>query len=133
MVRDKLAVFFVSNYDVPYAEKLIPAADISEQISTAGTKVRDRKHEILMNGAVTLGTVDGANVEISARGARRTIMCLARGWRNIERIGDDYNPRRYYESNRHLARVMNTLVDGTLGDDGTGMFKDLFDSLLNSM
>lgn len=50
----------------------------------------------------------------------------------LEKMGDDYNPRRYYESNRHLARVMNTLIDGTLDDNGTGMFRDLFDSLLNN-
>ncbi len=133
MVRDKLAVFFVSNYDVPYAEKLIPAADISEQISTAGTEGSGTGNmKFMMNGAVTLGTVDGANVEIFQHAGEENNYVFGARVEDIEKLGDDYNPRHYYESNRHLARVMNTLVDGTLDDDGTGMFKDLFDSLLGT-
>jgi len=134
-IRHKLAVYFVSNYDVPYAEKLITAADISEQISTAGTEASGTGNmKFMMNGAVTLGTYDGANVEIFQQAGEENNYVFGARVEEIERLNltGEYNPRHYYESNHHLARVMNTLIDGTLDDNGTGMFRDLFDSLLNS-
>ncbi len=131
--KDVLKVVFIENYSVSEAEMMIPAADISEQISTAGMEGSGTGNmKFMMNGAVTLGTVDGANVEIFQHAGEENNYVFGARVEDIEKLGDDYNPRHYYESNRHLARVMNTLVDGTLDDDGTGMFKDLFDSLLGT-
>ncbi len=130
-VNKRLAVYFVSNYDVPYAERLMPAADISEQISTAGTEASGTGNmKFMMNGAVTLGTLDGANVEIFKHaGLENNYKCGAE-LREIERAGNGYDPRKLYRGNERIRRVVDTLIDGTLEDGGTGMFRDIYHSLL---
>ncbi|MDL2238071.1 glycogen/starch/alpha-glucan family phosphorylase [Christensenellaceae bacterium OttesenSCG-928-K19] len=131
-VNGRMAVYFVSNYDVPYAEKLFPAADISEQISTAGTEASGTGNmKFMMNGAVTLGTYDGANVEIFEQAGEGNNYVFGARVEELEEMGDKYNPRKVYKSNPRLKRVVDTLVDGTLSDNGTGMFQALYDSLLS--
>ena len=126
-----LNVVFVHNYNVSSAEKLFPAADVSEQISTAGLEASGTGNmKFMLNGAVTHGTYDGANVEIAeAAGIENTFIFGARV-EDLPAIRGYYNPRWQYENIPGLKRAMDALVDGTLLDGGTGMFKDIYDSLL---
>lgn len=130
-VKDKLQVVFVHNYNVSYAEKLTPAADISEQISTAGTEASGTGNmKFMLNGAVTLGTLDGANVEIVEQAGEENNYIFGARVEEIEKIKNTYSSKALYESNPRIKKVLDTLVDGTLSDDGTGMFKELYHSIL---
>ena len=114
-VNRYIKVVFVSNYNVSYAEKLIPAADISEQISTAGTEASGTGNmKLMLNGAVTLGTYDGANIEIV---------------KELKEIIPGYNSRKLLSENEKIRRIINTLIDGTVSDGGSGMFRELYYSL----
>lgn len=131
-VKDLLQVVFVQNYNVSYAEKLTPAADVSEQISTAGTEASGTGNmKFMLNGAVTLGTYDGANVEIVAEAGEENNYIFGLRVEDIEQIKESYNARQVYESNPRVKRVVDTLVDGTFDDGGTGMFKELYGALLD--
>jgi starch phosphorylase len=131
-VKDKLQVVFVSNYNVSYAEKLTPAADISEQISTAGTEASGTGNmKFMLNGAVTLGTFDGANVEIVEQAGEENNYIFGARVEDIEKIKNSYNARELYEQNPRIKKVIDTLVDGTVNDGGTGMFAELYNSILN--
>lgn len=130
-VRDKIQVLFVSDYNVSYAEKLIPAADVSEQISTAGTEASGTGNmKLMLNGAVTLGTLDGANVEIVEQAGAENNYIFGAKVEEIKAITADYDPTLIYKKNKRLKRVMDTLFDGTFTDSGEGEFKELHDSLL---
>ena len=130
-VKDKLHVVFVSNYNVSYAEKLTPAADISEQISTAGTEASGTGNmKFMLNGAVTLGTLDGANVEIVEQAGEENNYIFGAKIEEIENISKTYNPKELYDQNPRIKRVLDTLVDGTFSDGGNGMFAELFNSIL---
>lgn len=130
-VNDKLQVIFVTNYNVSYAEKLTPAADVSEQISTAGTEASGTGNmKFMLNGAVTLGTYDGANVEIVEQAGSENNYIFGARVEDIEKIKDTYDPIKLYNGNPRIKKVLDTLIDGTFDDGGTGMFKDLYDSLL---
>lgn len=130
-VRDKIQVLFVQNYNVSYAEKLIPAADVSEQISTAGTEASGTGNmKLMLNGAVTLGTLDGANIEIVEQAGAENNYSFGATVEEIAQISDTYDPKALYESNPRIRRVVDTLIDGTLDDGGTGLFRELYDSLL---
>ena len=130
-VAGRLRVVFVHNYNVSSAEMLFPAADISEQISTAGLEASGTGNmKFMMNGAVTLGTMDGANVEIAKAVGEENIQIFGVRIEDMEATRAYYNPKWQYQNIPGLKRVMDALVDGTLGDGGTGMFQDLFQSLL---
>lgn len=130
-MRDKLQVVFVSNYNVSYAEKLTPAADISEQISTAGTEASGTGNmKFMLNGAVTLGTYDGANVEIVEQAGEENNYIFGARVEDIEKIRDTYQPRELYEQNPRIKKVVDTLIDGTFDDGGTGMFEELHQAIL---
>ena len=130
-VNNKLKVVFVQNYNVSYAEKLTPAADVSEQISTAGTEASGTGNmKFMLNGAVTLGTYDGANVEIVAEAGEENNYIFGARVEEIEKISKTYDPKKLYDENPRIKRVVDTLVDGTLDDGGTGMFEELYNSLL---
>lgn len=130
-VKDKLKVVFVSNYNVSYAEKLTPAADISEQISTAGTEASGTGNmKFMLNGAVTLGTYDGANVEIVDQAGEENNYIFGARVEDIEAIKNDYDPMELYKQNPRIKKVLDTLIDGTFDDGGTGMFQELYESIL---
>lgn len=131
--KDKLRVLFVQNYNVSYAEKLIPAADISEQISTAGLEASGTGNmKFMLNGAVTLGTYDGANVEIVEEAGWENEYIFGARVEEIEKIKPNYKPKeKIYYTNERVKRVINTLVDGTFNDGDTGMFGELFNALIN--
>lgn len=130
-VKDKLQVVFVSNYNVSYAEKITPAADFSEQISTAGTEASGTGNmKFMLNGAVTLGTYDGANVEIVQQAGEENNYIFGARVEDIEEIAKTYSAKELYNSEKRIKKVVDTLVDGTFDDGGNGMFKELYDSLL---
>ena len=129
--RGKLKVVFVSNYNVSYAEKIIAAADVSEQISTAGKEASGTGNMKLMaNGAVTLGTLDGANIEIVEEAGRENNYIFGATVEEINAVKDHYNPNGMYHNDYKIKRCLNALVDGTLNDGGTGIFRDLHDSIV---
>ncbi|MCC8042306.1 MAG: glycogen/starch/alpha-glucan phosphorylase [Oscillospiraceae bacterium] len=131
--KDKLKVIFVQNYNVSYGEKLFPAADISEQISTAGLEASGTGNmKFMLNGAVTLGTYDGANVEIVQEAGWENEYIFGARVEELAIVRPTYNPReKIYNRNDRVKRVVNTLVDGTFNDGDTGMFGELFNSLIN--
>lgn len=132
-VKDRMQLVFVTDYNVSYAEKIIPAADISEQISLAGTEASGTGNmKLMLNGALTLGTYDGANVEIVRQAGEENNIIFGMRVEEVERLRGSYDPRAVMEGNPRLARAVDALVNGTLDDGGTGAFRDLYDSLLNS-
>ncbi|MBS4537732.1 glycogen/starch/alpha-glucan phosphorylase [Clostridium sp. D2Q-11] len=132
-VNEKIKVVFVHNYRVSYAEKLFPAADVSEQISTAGKEASGTGNmKFMLNGTPTLGTYDGANVEIVEEAGEDNNFIFGARVEEIEEMkkNNSYDPEKYYENIKGLKRVVDTLIDGTFDDEGTGMFEELYDALL---
>ena len=130
-MKDKMQVVFVQNYNVSYAEKLVPAADISEQISTAGTEASGTGNmKFMLNGAVTLGTYDGANVEIVAEAGEENNYIFGARVEDIRKISKTYDPVKLYKKEARIKRVVDTLIDGTFDDGGSGIFKELHTALL---
>ncbi|MDD7383989.1 MAG: glycogen/starch/alpha-glucan phosphorylase [Actinomycetaceae bacterium] len=128
----KLKVVFIQNYNVSPAEHIIPAADISEQVSTAGKEASGTSNmKFMMNGALTLGTLDGANIEICDAVGKDNAYIFGATVEELEAGARDYHPRDAYETVPGLKRALNCLVDGTLNDGGTGDFYDLFASLVD--
>ena len=129
-VADKMKVVFVHNYNCSYAEHIIPAADISEQISPAGLEASGTGNmKLMLNGAVTLGTLDGANVEIAQEAGRENEYIFGHTVDQINAKKGNYYARGIYDINDRLRKALNTLVDGTVPtDDGQ---RNLFHALLD--
>ena len=112
--NDRLRVVFVQNYNCSYAEHIIPAADISEQISPAGTEASGTGNmKLMLNGAVTLGTYDGANVEIFEQAGIENNFVFGATVDEINAAKATYDPVTIYNANPRLRRVIDTLADGT--------------------
>lgn len=130
-VSKYIKVVFVKNYNVSYAEKLVAATDVSEQISTAGTEASGTGNmKLMLNGAVTLGTYDGANIEIVEEAGEENNYIFGARVEDIEEIKDTYSSKEIYEDDKNIKRVLDALVDGTLNDNKTKIFKELYDSIL---
>ncbi|WP_124055228.1 glycogen/starch/alpha-glucan phosphorylase [Arcanobacterium ihumii] len=126
-----IKVVFVENYNVSPAEHIIPAADVSEQISTAGKEASGTSNmKFMMNGALTLGTMDGANVEIVDSVGPENAYIFGALEEDLPELRKNYDPRSVVENTPGLKRVLDALTDGTLNDDGSGAFHDLLGSLL---
>ena len=129
-MKDRMRVVFVQNYNCSYAEKIIPAAEISEQISPAGTEASGTGNmKLMLNGAVTLGTFDGANIEIVQQSGRENNYIFGATLEEIEKAKPGYSSEKLYKKNKTLKRAVDALVDGTVADE-TGGLKELYDSLL---
>ncbi len=130
-VSKYIKIVFVSNYNVSYAEKIVAAAEVSEQISTAGTEASGTGNmKLMLNGACTLGTFDGANVEIVEEAGEQNNFIFGARVEEIESVKDSYDINKIYNENKKFKRVLDALVDGTLDDNGTGMFKELYSAIL---
>jgi starch phosphorylase len=131
-VKGKIRVVFVENYCVSIAEKIFPAADVSEQISTAGKEASGTSNmKFMMNGALTLGTMDGANIEIVKEAGKENEFMFGLTAEEIMKIESDhsYNPHEYLDRCPELSVVINQLIDGTY-DPTHQQFKEIYDSLM---
>lgn len=131
-IENKLKIVFVENYGVSLAEKIIPAADVSEQISLASKEASGTSNmKLMLNGAITLATLDGANVEIKERVGSKNIVIFGLREEEVYQYYHDgsYHSRSYYQNNPVLHRVLDALIDGTIpGVVAEG--RSIFDSLV---
>lgn len=130
----KLRIVFVENYRVSVAQKLFPAADISEQISTAGKEASGTGNmKFMLNGALTIGTLDGANVEIVEEAGEENNFIFGLKVNEIEEMrAKGYDPHVPYNSVEGLKRIVDSLIDGTFNDLGTGIYGNIHRSLMEN-
>ncbi|BDV43712.1 alpha-1,4 glucan phosphorylase [Geotalea uraniireducens] len=132
-VGDRLKVVFLANYGVSLAEKIFPAADLSEQISTAGTEASGTGNmKFALNGALTIGTLDGANIEIMEEVGRENIFIFGMNAGEVEELRrKGYVPRDYYNRNAELKKGLNMIAEGTFSPTNRELFRPIVDTLLN--
>lgn len=129
-IKGKLKVVFLPNYNVTLAEKIIPAADISLQISLAGTEASGTGNmKFMMNGAVTLGTYDGANIEICREAGEDSNYIFGLRENEVNMLKGKYSPKDIYNNNPEIKDVVDTLVSGKFGERYG--FIDIYNSLIN--
>jgi starch phosphorylase len=132
-VKDRLKVVFLPNFNVSMAEKIYPAADISEQISMAGKEASGTGNmKFALNGALTTGTLDGANVEIREQVGEANFFLFgltADEVLNLKQNG--YNPKAYYNENRNLREVLDRIAAGDYSNGDRGLFRPIVDSLVD--
>ena len=132
-VGDKLKVVFLKNYSVTLAEKIIPASELSEQISMAGLEASGTGNmKFALNGALTIGTMDGANIEIKEEVGNENIFIFGLLADEVIKLKESgYNPNKYYETNTILRGVIDRIASDYFSKDEQGIFSTLVDSLLN--
>ncbi|RMC07771.1 hypothetical protein DUI87_15240 [Hirundo rustica rustica] len=132
-VGDKLKVIFLENYRVSLAEKVIPAADLSQQISTAGTEASGTGNmKFMVNGALTIGTMDGANVEMAEEAGEENLFIFGMRVEDVEALDrKGYNAREYYESLPELRQAIDQISSGFFSPRDPGCFKDVVNMLMH--
>ena len=132
-IGDKLKVVFIPNYSVSLAQVIIPAADLSEQISLAGTEASGTSNmKFALNGALTIGTLDGANVEMLEHVGAENIFIFGNTAEEVEALrSQGYKPREYYEKDEELHQVLTQIGSGVFSPEEPGRYRDLVDSLIN--
>jgi len=132
LVKEKLEVVFVPNYGVTRAQFIIPAAELSEQISTAGYEASGTGNmKFILNGALTLGTLDGANVEIREEVGEENFFRFGLDAGEVQALRPAYNPARYIEENDELKRIIAQLRSGFFSAEEPSLFQPILDSLIN--
>ncbi|MBQ1817153.1 MAG: glycogen/starch/alpha-glucan phosphorylase [Clostridia bacterium] len=132
-VNDRMRVVFVRNYNCSYAEHIIPAADISEQISPAGTEASGTGNmKLMLNGAVTLGTYDGANIEIVREAGEENNYIFGARVDELERVRPGYDPRRIYDEDPVVRRAVDSLINGDVArnEDSARVLREIYNGLL---
>jgi len=131
-MKDRLKVVFVPNYNVSVAEKLIPATDISQHISTAGTEASGTGNmKFILNGALILGTMDGANIEIAEEVGAENFFTFGLSSDGINSLAESgYNPRVLYQNNPELREVLSMINTGYFNRDKPHLYNDLYNSLV---
>ncbi|MBV2089819.1 MAG: glycogen/starch/alpha-glucan phosphorylase [Candidatus Thiodiazotropha sp. (ex Ctena orbiculata)] len=132
-VSDRLKIIFIPNYDVTTATDIIPAAELSQQISTAGMEASGTGNmKLALNGALTMGTMDGANVEMREQLGDENIFIFGLQTDDIARLNQQgYQPRLYYESNPRLRRIIDMIANGFFSPEEPTRYRMITDSLLN--
>jgi len=131
-IRDRLKVVFFPDYNVKNAQHIFPAADLSEQISTAGKEASGTGNmKFAMNGALTIGTLDGANVEIREEVGAENFFLFGLTAEQVEAVkAGGYRPHEYYEQNAALRDVLDFIASGALAEGDANLFRPLVDNLL---
>jgi len=131
-IGDMLKVVFMANYCVSKAQKIIGATELSEQISTAGLEASGTGNmKFALNGALTIGTLDGANIEIKQEVGDENIFIFGLTAKEVEETRPAYNPRQYYESDPELKTALDMIRAGAFTPNEPNLFHNLVDSLLN--
>jgi starch phosphorylase len=132
-VAGRIKVVFLANYGVSLAESIFPASDLSEQISTAGTEASGTGNmKFALNGALTIGTLDGANIEIMEEVGRENIFIFGLTAAQVAELKTrGYNPKEYYNGNPELRRVLDMISSGFFSPGAPELFTPITDSLLN--
>ena len=130
-VRDRLKVVFMPDYNVTNSQRIYPAADLSEQISTAGKEASGTGNmKFALNGALTIGTLDGANVEIRQQVGAENFFLFGLTEKAVEELKPHYNPWDYYSANAELQSAIDAIRSGTFSPGNPDLFKPLTDQLL---
>lgn len=132
-LKNRLKVIFIPNYSVSLAQLIIPATDLSEQISLAGTEASGTGNmKFALNGALTIGTLDGANIEIREHVGKENMFIFGHTAEEVEALrSKGYDPRKIYEEHEDLHQVLNSLVSGVFSPDDPNRYYPLYDSLIN--
>jgi starch phosphorylase len=131
-VNNRLKVVFIPDFNVKTSQHIYPAADLSEQISTAGKEASGTGNmKFTMNGALTVGTLDGANIEIREEVGEENFFLFGLKTEEVHRLkSEGYNPHQYYESNENLHKVLEMIRTGFFSPDDPDLFKPIFESLV---
>ena len=131
LVNQAMKVIFLPDYRVSLAEKIIPAADVSEQISTAGMEASGTGNmKFAMNGAVTIGTLDGANIEICEQVGSQNIYIFGLKVKEVEQFRHHYNPKEFLEKDDRLKRIMDAIRSDLFCKKDPGLFQDIYNTLV---
>ncbi|CNK82399.1 glycogen phosphorylase [Yersinia mollaretii] len=132
-INNLLKVVFIPNYSVSLAQLIIPAADLSEQISLAGTEASGTSNmKFALNGALTIGTLDGANVEMREHVGEDNIFIFGNTTEQVEELRNSgYNPRKYYDEDPELHLALTQIATGVFSPEEPQRYTSLFDSLVN--